>query len=162
MRRLARSTSSGSGATPARAARPPAPNPSSPTARWSSRPAAAHPPPAPFVLVSNIPACSVLALKVIDSSMVSVSPDVDREGVRGAALRRPAPYVRHPGDRIGAPTSNDVKEWMGHPRLSTTMRYVHHRSYHEAAAALERHFAGAAAELDLLLGDAPELEVAAA
>jgi hypothetical protein len=32
------------------------------------------------VLVSNIPAFSVLALKVIDSSMVSVSPDVDREG----------------------------------------------------------------------------------
>jgi hypothetical protein len=30
--------------------------------------------------MSNILACSVLALKVIDSSMVSVSPDVDREG----------------------------------------------------------------------------------
>jgi hypothetical protein len=34
-----------------------------------------------FVPVSNIPAFSVLALKaLIDSSMVSVSPDVDREG----------------------------------------------------------------------------------
>jgi integrase len=47
---------------------------------------------------------------------------------------------------------NDVKEWMGHRHLSTTMRYVHHRPRHEAAAALERHFTGAAAELDELLG----------
>src|SRR5450755_4958537 len=53
-RRLACSASSGSG-TPARAARPPAPNPSSPTSRWSSRPAAASSAAlAPFVLVSNI------------------------------------------------------------------------------------------------------------
>jgi len=47
---------------------------------------------------------------------------------------------------------NDVKEWMGHRHLSTTMRYVHHRPRHEAAAALERHFSGAAGELDQLLG----------
>ena len=54
LRRLARSTSSGSG-TPAGAARPPATNPSSPTARWTSRPAAAaSAAPAPFALVSNI------------------------------------------------------------------------------------------------------------
>ena len=81
VRRLACSTSSGSG-TPAGAARPPAPNPSPATPRWSSRPAAAASAgtPAPFVLDSNISGVSVLALKVIDSSMVSVSPDVDREG----------------------------------------------------------------------------------
>jgi integrase len=47
---------------------------------------------------------------------------------------------------------NDVKEWMGHRHLSTTMRYVHHRPRHEAAAALARHFTGAAAEVDDLLG----------
>ena len=29
----------------------------------------------------------------------------------------------------------DVKEWMGHRHLSTTMRYVHHQPRHEAAAA---------------------------
>jgi hypothetical protein len=52
-RRLACSTNSGS-ATPSGAARPPAPNPSPATPRWSSRPAAAASTaaPAPFVLVS--------------------------------------------------------------------------------------------------------------
>jgi integrase len=34
----------------------------------------------------------------------------------------------------------DVKEWMGHRHLSTTMRYVHHQPRHEAAARLGRHF----------------------
>ena len=64
-----------------RSQRPCQAHPSSPTSRWSSRPAAASSAgAAPFVLVSNIPAFSVLALKVTDSSMVSVSPDVDREG----------------------------------------------------------------------------------
>ena len=57
---------------------------------------------------------------------------------------------------------NDVKEWMGHRHLSTTMRYVHHRPRHEAAAALERHFTGAAAELDELLGAPSPLTIAAA
>jgi integrase len=52
---------------------------------------------------------------------------------------------------------NDVKEWMGHRHLSTTMRYVHHRPRHEAAATLERHFTGAAAELDQLLGEPGDL-----
>ena len=53
-RRLACSTSSGSG-TPSGAARPPAPNPSPATPRWSSRPAAASSAGlAPFVLDSNI------------------------------------------------------------------------------------------------------------
>jgi integrase len=55
---------------------------------------------------------------------------------------------------------NDVKEWLGHRHLSTTMRYVHHRPRHEAAVALERHFTGAAAELDRLLGAASDLQVA--
>jgi hypothetical protein len=54
---------------------------------------------------------------------------------------------------------NDVNEWMGHRHLSTTMRYVHHRPRHEAAAALERHFAGAAAELDQLLGEPQHLQI---
>jgi integrase len=54
---------------------------------------------------------------------------------------------------------NDVKEWMGHRHLSTTMRYVHHRPRHEAAAALERHFTGAAAELDQLLGKPENLQI---
>jgi integrase len=54
---------------------------------------------------------------------------------------------------------NDVKEWMGHRHLSTTMRYVHHRPRHEAAAALERHFTGAAAELDELLGAPSSLTI---
>jgi integrase len=49
----------------------------------------------------------------------------------------------------------DVKEWMGHRHLSTTMRYVHHQPRHEAAERLGRHFTGAAAELDSLL-DEPE------
>ena len=41
-------------------------------------------PPLPLHSYSSpCPAFSVLALKVIDSSMVSVSPDVDREGDRG-------------------------------------------------------------------------------
>jgi hypothetical protein len=57
---------------------------------------------------------------------------------------------------------SDVKEWMGHRHLSTTMRYVHHRPRHEAAAALERHFTGAAAELDELLGAPSSLTIAAA
>ena len=47
----------------------------------------------------------------------------------------------------------DVKEWMGHRHLSTTMRYVHHQPRHEAAARLGRHFTGAASELDALLGE---------
>lgn len=47
----------------------------------------------------------------------------------------------------------DVKDWMGHRHLSTTMRYVHHQPRHEAAERLGRHFSGAAAELDALLGD---------
>jgi integrase len=54
---------------------------------------------------------------------------------------------------------NDVKEWMGHRHLSTTMRYVHHRPRHEAAAALERHFTGTAAELDRLLGTPASLMI---
>lgn len=56
---------------------------------------------------------------------------------------------------------NDVKEWMGHRHLSTTMRYVHHRPRHEAAAALERHFSGAAGELDRLLGAPDDLQITA-
>jgi integrase len=56
---------------------------------------------------------------------------------------------------------NDVKEWMGHRHLSTTMRYVHHRPRHEAAAALERHFTGAVSELDALLGEPGDLQIAA-
>ena len=42
---------------------------------------------------------------------------------------------------------------MGHRHLSTTMRYVHYQPRHEAADLLGRRFAGAAAELDALLGD---------
>ena len=53
----------------------------------------------------------------------------------------------------------DVKEWMGHRHLSTTMRYVHHRPRHEAAERLGRHFTGAASELDALLGDPSDLEI---
>ena len=48
---------------------------------------------------------------------------------------------------------------MGHRHLSTTMRYVHHRPRHEAAAALERHFTGAAGELDRLLGAPGDLQI---
>jgi hypothetical protein len=48
---------------------------------------------------------------------------------------------------------------MGHRHLSTTMRYVHHRPRHEAAG---RHFTGAAAELDELLGAPSSLTIAAA
>jgi hypothetical protein len=48
---------------------------------------------------------------------------------------------------------------MGHRHLSTTMRYVHHRPRHEAAAALERHFTGAAAEFDQLLGAPSSLTI---
>jgi integrase len=47
----------------------------------------------------------------------------------------------------------DVKQWMGHRHLSTTMRYVHHQPRHEAAERLGRHFTGAASELDALLGE---------
>jgi integrase len=47
----------------------------------------------------------------------------------------------------------DVKDWMGHRHLSTTMRYVHHQPRHEAAERLGHHFSGVAAELDALLGD---------
>jgi len=69
---------------------PASPNPSSPTTRWSSRLAAASTAaPAPFRASPTSPAFSILALKVTDSSIVSVSPDVDREGSR---------------DRIGRPT----------------------------------------------------------
>jgi integrase len=53
----------------------------------------------------------------------------------------------------------DVKEWMGHRHLSTTMRYVHHQPRHEAAARLGRHFTGAASELDALLGEPGDLEI---
>ncbi len=56
---------------------------------------------------------------------------------------------------------NDVKEWMGHRHLSTTMRYVHHRPRHEAAAALERHFTGSVGELDALLGDPADIHLGA-
>jgi len=54
---------------------------------------------------------------------------------------------------------NDVKEWMGHRHLSTTMRYVHHRPRHEAAVALERHFTGAVSEFDALLGEPGDLHI---
>jgi hypothetical protein len=53
----------------------------------------------------------------------------------------------------------DVKEWMGHRHLSTTMRYVHHQPRHEAADRLGRHFTGAASELDAL-GDPGNLQIA--
>ena len=53
----------------------------------------------------------------------------------------------------------DVKEWMGHRHLSTTMRCVHHQPRHEAAARLERHFTGAASELDALLGEPGDLDI---
>jgi hypothetical protein len=42
------------------------------------------------------------------------------------------------------------------------MRYVHHRPRHEAAAALERHFTGAAAELVELLGAPSSVTIPAA
>jgi integrase len=35
----------------------------------------------------------------------------------------------------------DVKEWMGHADLSTTMRYVHHVPRHDAAKRLSHAFA---------------------
>ena len=63
------------------------------------------------------------------------------------ALPRPAAHVRYPGDR----------GWRWH--LSTTMRYVHHRPRREAAGALERHFTGAAAEFDQLLGEPEDLHI---
>ena len=47
----------------------------------------------------------------------------------------------------------DVKDWMGHRHLSTTMRYVHHQPRHEAAERLGRHFTGLAAEIDELRDD---------
>src|SRR4051794_28548285 len=53
----------------------------------------------------------------------------------------------------------DVKEWMGHQHLSTTMRYVHHQPRHEAAERLGRHFTGAASELDALLGEPADLQI---
>jgi integrase len=53
----------------------------------------------------------------------------------------------------------DVKDWMGHRHLSTTMRYVHHQPRHEAAQRLGRHFSGVAAELDTLLGDPTRVRV---
>ena len=53
----------------------------------------------------------------------------------------------------------DVKEWMGHRHLSTTMRYVHHQPRHEAAERLGRHFTGAASELDALLGEPGNLQI---
>jgi hypothetical protein len=55
---------------------------------------------------------------------------------------------------------NDVKEWMGHRHLSTTMRYVHHRPRDDAAATLERHFTGAATQREQLLGE-PETSISA-
>jgi integrase len=53
----------------------------------------------------------------------------------------------------------DVKQWMGHRHLSTTMRYVHHQPRHEAAERLGRHFTGAASELDALLGEPGDLQI---
>ena len=53
----------------------------------------------------------------------------------------------------------DVKDWMGHRHLSTTMRYVHHQPRHEAAERLGRHFTGAAGELDALLGPPGQLRL---
>ena len=53
----------------------------------------------------------------------------------------------------------DVKEWMGHRHLSTTMRYVHHQPRHEAAERLGRHFTGAASELDALLGEPGDVHI---
>jgi len=53
----------------------------------------------------------------------------------------------------------DVKEWMGHRHLSTTMRYVHHQPRHEAAERLGRHFTGAASELDALLGEPGDFQI---
>jgi integrase len=50
----------------------------------------------------------------------------------------------------------DVKDWMGHRHLSTTMRYVHHQPRHEAAERLGRHFSGAITELEALDGPAGE------
>ena len=56
----------------------------------------------------------------------------------------------------------DVKDWMGHQHLSTTMRYVHHQPRHEAADRLGRHFSGAAAELEALLGDPTQVRLGVA
>jgi integrase len=53
----------------------------------------------------------------------------------------------------------DVKEWMGHRHLSTTMRYVHHQPRHEAAERLGRHFTGAASELDALIGEPGDVHI---
>ena len=53
----------------------------------------------------------------------------------------------------------DVKEWMGHRHLTTTMRYVHHQPRHEAAERLGRHFTGAASELDALLGEPGDFQI---
>jgi hypothetical protein len=64
--------------------------PSPATARWSPRPAAASlEAPPPFLVSSKILAFSALVLKVyIDTSMVNVSPNVDREERRGARSLR--------------------------------------------------------------------------
>ena len=53
----------------------------------------------------------------------------------------------------------DVKEWMGHRHLSTTMRHVHHQPRHEAAERLGRHFTGAASELDALIGEPGDVHI---
>jgi integrase len=53
----------------------------------------------------------------------------------------------------------DVKEWMGHRHISTTMRYVHRQPRQDAAERLGRHFAGAASELDALLGDPGDVQI---
>ncbi len=53
----------------------------------------------------------------------------------------------------------DVKEWMGHRHLTTTMRYVHHQPRREAAERLGRHFTGAAGEFDSLLGEPRDFRI---
>ena len=52
----------------------------------------------------------------------------------------------------------DVKEWMGHRHLSTTMRYVHHQPRTRPSRP-RPHYTGAASELDALLGEPGDLEI---
>ena len=42
------------------------------------------------------------------------------------ALPRPAPHLRHPGDRQPAVSILQLKEWMGHADIDTTMKYLHY------------------------------------
>jgi hypothetical protein len=99
-----------------------------------------------------------------------VFPGEARSGIDGSALYRRYKKAQDGADLrplrfhdlrhtfgtqaiAGGANVHDLRRWMGHRHLATTMRYVHYRPQDEDADVLGSRFTGTAGELDPLLGD---------